>query len=729
MTDYLNKTTRFLDVGLNLREASDLVKEGFWTRLHNTKPTHEGTLETRPGGTLQGTYGSGPIHTILKVSDSTTLFGSGTSLYRNATTYSGTFSGNRLSLVPFYGAETSTIWTYVGDTTGLKKVNEDGRIYGVGIQAPALACAFVAFGTGLLDSSAAGAIAYDWKYTYYSSALRAESNGSPEATAISATNQMANITVTASSDPQVDEIRVYRRGGTNPYEWRFVASSSNISGVITDNNADSAVALNEPIPEDNYVPFVTQDAAGSSIYGATVPYIFGPFLGKYILAVGDTYRKHYVYYTNADNPDGAGIENALPVTDPSRPLVNGLIYSSNPFVFSKDDLYALDYGGPNASPVFQPRLTTCGKGLAGRFAFCTGPLIFFMSEDGVYQTDGQSPAVSITEEALRPLFQNLSVGEYTPVDMSRADEACLEFEDNEVHFLYYDTSGDPQHLIYSILYDRWRSMETPGVPTALHAKKSYTGLSLMIGNEDGTVLEGFFDPTVTDDNGTSITCQARTGYDPLDSPQTLKEFGNIIVDADPKSTTITVTPKYNTGTSMSTHSITGTGRAKHPFSLSDTYGYNFGVQLDWVGPAVVYQLELLYRPDEEIITHWEFPETTHGLSGWQHLRDFYVTLRSTGAVTPQLVIDGTTYLPKTVINGVEYSTIPSTSGEKRKLYLQCPPVRGKVFRYILDGGPFRIYGAECEIRVKSHNTQLGYQLLSPFAPVGQTNYGALANNG
>src|SRR5207245_3020100 len=131
-----------------------------------------------------------------------------------------------------------------------------------------------------------------------------------------------------------------------------------------------------------------------------------------------------------------------------------------------------------------------------------------------------------------------------------------------------------------------------------------------------------------------------------------------------------------------------------------------GVDLAWTGPGTVFQMDLQYRLDEELITHWEFPETAHNEffwargQGWLHARDLYLCLRSSAPITFTHTIDG---VPHTY-------TVASTGGSRLKQYVPLGPFKGKVFRYALDSAAgFRLYGEDCEIRMKQRNTGLGYR--------------------
>lgn len=289
------------------------------------------------------------------------------------------------------------------------------------------------------------------------------------------------------------------------------------------------------------------------------------------------------------------------------------------------------------------------------------------------------------------------------------------------------------HLVNDTPYDRWSNdyLATnaldPEWECIAYYDEEQPNTSWLIGTTKGRILR----EAGTTDCGDRIQSRIRTRSVDFDMPQTLKELGNIILDVDVNSAAIplavdpslpyptegvAVTLYYNAETSSSSYQrINGTGRQKFPLSLSDVYVYSVAVDLEWNGNAKVYQWDILWRMDEEWITHWEFPPTTFGAKGWTHMRDFYVTLRSTGEVTPTVVVDGVSYTPR--ISGSS-GVIPSTSGEKVKYHLWMPPVKGKLYQVKLDGGPFRLYGEDSEMRVKEWATGLAYPISNPFQQEG-----------
>ena len=102
-----------------------------------------------------------------------------------------------------------------------------------------------------------------------------------------------------------------------------------------------------------------------------------------------------------------------------------------------------------------------------------------------------------------------------------------------------------------------------------------------------------------------------------------------------------------------------------------------------------------------------FHQTAHGLTGYQHVRDAWLTYNSTVPVTLTVTVDGTAYA---------YS-LPTTAGLDREVYLVCQPVKGRLFGYTLSATqPFRLYPDECRVRIGPWGLADGYQVLRPFAP-------------
>lgn len=719
--DYRNTTLRFVDLGLNLRDTPDKVGEGQWIDLTNVRSTQEGFITLREGNTLFVETLLAFPHTARRLDPATLIVGGGNFLFHNSDVYTDPvaggvfsgFSGNPLSLVPFKAPDASAPWMFVGDSLVMKKADAAGNLYQWGGEAPNTVATAVAAGAGALNSSVAGAVTYRWRYIYRSSTSGARTNPSPlMPVGVALTNQQADVTCQGTNDPQFDQIELYRQGGVNTdATYRFVASATNTPGlvVIRDNVADSVAAVGEPLLLTRFRPF--QSSVGGVQTTVALPYVWGPFQ-NFLLACGDPNRPGYLYWTNQADPDSADVVNNVQITSQVEELLNGFVYDLQPFVWSRENLYRIDYGV--GVTTFRGTPTACGRGLATPWAFCVGPQIFFLSQDGIYVTDGRSPAVSITEENLRPIFNGLAVGEYTPVDFDEPTVLRLSWAGQELYFTYQDTAGEQQVLSWHAQYKRWRrwSYDLAVAPGFFYDDENQAQIRILLPTSGGV---GQIVTTALTDAGSTIEARAQTGYFDFGAPQTLKVFGNVIVDADPTNGDIEVEVFFDNGDVVGpTFTLTGTGRQKFPLDLADTYAYNvsfvfsFGTGAAVFPAASLYQAEVQWHQDEERVGHWQYPATTHGLSGWQQLRDGYIDLDSTGVVRLTVTIDG---------SQVDTYDIPSTGGLRLKRYVKFAPRKGKVFEYELNGvagATFLLYGEDCELRLKPWNTNLGYALLSPF---------------
>ncbi len=760
MSDYQNYTEQVVNMGLNLRDIPDRMEDGKWRRLTNVRSDEEGALTSRPGREEVADSGvEGIVHTLVKVNDAI-IYGVGGVMYRNNTAYSTPWDDMPKTTVRHRAAKGEDKWLYVADAYQMKMLHPDGTEFSWGIPKPEdPITATVTANVGGLQSK--GVNVYDWRYTYFSSRTGAESNPSKEIAGVDVRKKSVFLSMPSSTNSQVDKVKIYRRGGSlGQVGWKLVATINNVAGSMVgyeDAQADSEIQNRDELQVDNDLPFISISVeardGGKELAGTPLPYIFGPFIGKYILGCGDRNRPNHVYWTNPGRPTSAGALNHIPVTAPDEPLIGGFIYGGLPYVFSREGFYALDYQGDDGIPVFTSRKLPIGRGVSSPYALAAGPQVFFLSKDGIYMSDMQGPAEPLTEKDIRPLFlpeqssydatiqgiEQIDWGAYTfsppnPLDTETVlNKMRMSWGGRLLRLQYIAANSTWVHLVNDTPYDRWSNdyLATdaldPEWECIAYYDEEQPNTSWLIGSTKGRI---FREAGLTDD-GDRIQCRVRTRSVDFGMPQTLKELGNIIVDVDVNGAAIpiavdpslpyptegiAVTMYYNAETSSSAYQrVNGTGRQKFPLSLSDTYIYSVAVDLEWNGNGKVYQWDILWRMDEEWITHWEFPPTTFGAKGWTHMRDFYVTLRSTGEVTPAVVVDGVEYTPR--ISGSS-GLIPTTAGEKVKYHLWMPPVKGKLYQVKLDGGPFRLYGEDSEMRVKEWATGLSYPVVNPFQQEG-----------
>jgi hypothetical protein len=120
---------------------------------------------------------------------------------------------------------------------------------------------------------------------YLASETGAKSNPSPALiTGLLPQREAVNVTLTPSTDPQVDTIQILRFGG-GLNQWVVVANCQNLPGSYQDQLPTGNIQANEVVEFDNYIPFPVVDLAHTGfcdVVGTTVRLVAGvtPFPGS-----------------------------------------------------------------------------------------------------------------------------------------------------------------------------------------------------------------------------------------------------------------------------------------------------------------------------------------------------------------------------------------------------------------------------------------------------------------
>ncbi len=161
------------------------------------------------------------------------------------------------------------------------------------------------------------------------------------------------------------------------------------------------------------------------------------------------------------------------------------------------------------------------------------------------------------------------------------------------------------------------------------------------------------------------------------------------------------------GTLVTTFTLNHDGRRRKPYVFpAAAIGTN--IQLVPQADLRVFKVDWVWEPEPELTTRWESQQTSHGLRGYQHYREAFITLLSTAAVTMTITRaeDGTVYT----------YNIPSTGGLRKKTYIPLGAIKGKGFIYTFTSASgFRLYKDDCEMRIKPWGSQ---EQFAPHAPFG-----------
>lgn len=551
-------------------------------------------------------------------------------------------------------------------------------------------------------------------------------------------NQKANLCII---DPRtlvpafpVDALRLYRRGGSVTASWAFVQQYSLASLVVGPCGANQLQVIDN-VADANLGGFVffTNDAPVTSVFvlQRPLPYVWGPaFNPSRLLGCGDPDRPDSVYFSNPGNADQWGIGQWIDVSSPSDPMQNGCVYNTRTFAFSKERMFELVpslVGGTTLTPFETP----CRRGLISPYGLVsTARAVYFVAKDGVYATDG-GVEQSIVENDIKPLFPTLdapgrSVEGYDAVNLERIEDIRLRYHNDELWFIYRGVNtGLLQYLIYDQNKSRWRaaSFNAASSLVTVYSEEAGPQSSLLAGDAAGNLYQfqgGTGDVLST--GAVPILVSVQTGAFDQGMQLNLKEYGNIIFDLDPGGATVAnpvvITPLLNAELiTDAAINVTGSGRQQVPLPLGDVFGFNIEFLITFpktvaINP-VLYQIDVLWRPEPASLTHFETREMSYGMPGFGHARDAYVAIRSSSNVTLTITADGvaTTY------------TIPSTGGQRRKQYVPLFSNKGKVFKTSLDSADsvsqFRLYVEDCELRLKPWVTSLGYQVIKAWGAESQ----------
>ena len=125
---------------------------------------------------------------------------------------------------------------YIGatDSIGVRKyVRNQSALWKAGITKPAAAITAADGGAGVLSGT------YYWYWTYYNSLTGEESDPSPISGVLVVTDKQVTLSsFVASTDPQIDKIRIYRNP-TGVSTWYYVGQKTNDVNNFTDNVADN----------------------------------------------------------------------------------------------------------------------------------------------------------------------------------------------------------------------------------------------------------------------------------------------------------------------------------------------------------------------------------------------------------------------------------------------------------------------------------------------------------
>lgn len=555
------------------------------------------------------------------------------------------------------------------------------------------------------DTVEPGAQQYDYRITNYDPRTGCESNGSDEmddvrvdstvqeTAPIDTMRRQITVTPVAYGDAAIRQ-RFYRRGGALIDDWYYLGENDADGAVFVDRLTDDEIVGAGTLPIDHYQPVPTLDDSGATVLNQAVRALWGPLEGM-LFACGDPHRPGHVYYCLPDTPDHWSATGNVEVCAPSEELMNGGIAGHQAFVFSRTKLYLL-YPNLSGQTGVTAAPSLCTRGLIGYWSFCVGPggVVYFVSEDGVFATQG-GPEDWISE-VINPLFYGFTVNGYEWIDKTHPEAIRLTVWENALYFQYQDRLGQRQVLVYSLLQKFWRHYHFAQPPACVQGDDE--DLLLLGGLATGKVYT-LYGPS---DDGAAIPWLARTGA-ASGGRREEKLFGDLVLDADTQLTELDVQVFFNEEKHANTADhVTGpVGRARfligafgvnpqkaHSISCEIRGSFDGSLSPD---PMTLYQLGIAATMQPDLtntrVTNWD--DLNYSDETWVT----GVTLDcDTGGQPKGILIEGD-------FNGTRFliASFTVTSSNRHKLKFSWPAVSANMVRIRPDPAdcvPWLLYRAD-----------------------------------
>ncbi|HYE89538.1 MAG TPA: hypothetical protein VEA38_00905 [Terriglobales bacterium] len=493
------------------------------------------------------------------------------SVYRGADQIINGLSTNLYTtLMPFRPLNDTAIWAFIADD-GLMRKDDGTNTRKWGIAAPTATPSVGTTGTGLTG-------VYSVKYTYarvVGSAVAHESNPSPASANQTLTNQNLSISgLTASSDPQVTHVRIYRTvaGGS---EYLFDQQIANGTTTATSSQADTA--LGDAVETDNDVP----PDAGGCVNWNDQAWIFH-----------DPDNPHYLWRSKRFRPESVPAANYLEIGNADDPIMAASPMVGLLGVLTRRTKYRVvgsEAGGYLYQEAISKRGTPAGLGVKGTEA---GTL--FVARDGVFLTNFIDADQELSAKIAR-IFNGESVNGISAINWDAASTISVEAFKNRYYVaLPTGSSTTPDVLaVYSRDTRNWYFYDHPV-------------RSLLYEEDTDDLTAGFTDGFVyvledgTTDAGSDIELDVETKDYFGGSPKLRKLFLYAKVDLDTDGDTVTL-KLYVDGVLKRT--ITGysssRGKALIPFP-EECMGFTWRIALTYTGRKAVkwYGAGALWAPLE-----------------------------------------------------------------------------------------------------------------------------------
>lgn len=445
------------------------------------------------------------------------------------------------------GVNTNLKYNCIGSTTRL------------GIVAPVAAPAVAIGAAGVLTGN------YRYVYTYVNGDGR-ESNPSPISTLITPAAQKVDVTVVASTDPQVTNIRIYRTfvGGAIFYTVDTIA---NVAGVYNDNIPDGSLGAQlsdidrEPPPILIYV-----ETHKNRVFG--------------IDASNLNRLRFSELYDESAWPD----LNFIDINPGDGDVITGLIsFFDQLIIFKRKNIYILS-GTDNTNFVIQQALSESRVGaLSNRTIVRMDNHVGFLSERGPYAFDGLR--TQYIGGKIEAIFNKTSSLPQQTFNWARANITCAatyKRDQKNWYIIAIPTGASSTNnllLVYDFVLNNWTIFEGIFANALFIAEESgqpnlYSGdYNGFVYRQDSTNSDGFVHTVSFSTSNTNTATTLQDLSQAIISSTATAGGANTLTDS-----TLNLTVNIHSGKQIFIWSGTGAGQAR---TIANNTATVFTVTVPW----------------------------------------------------------------------------------------------------------------------------------------------------
>lgn len=426
--------------GVNLRsDPTDIGRGGLARGINIDLYESPGVALSRRGFVDRNLGLNSPQRKIIRADGGIVHTGAVTFYDDGSAVLSNLVATNDIDMVEFIGQQAQESETFIANGV-LSSVAQmfrytvsSGTLGNWGITAPSAAPVVSAIAAGALTGS------YMAKYTYIRKSggnLVHESNPSPASAAQSLTSENLGVTVIASTDADVTNIRIYRTvaSGTT---FLFDQEVSNAAATITSSQIDGG--LGAAVDEDNDLP----DAA-------TIVHAL-----RDRLWTNDSARGSRIRYTKRFFPEAQPANNFVDLTPESITVtgissINGVL-----IVFTKTSKYRIveqvsgieaigediPFIGAATNDFVVFELPSSRGCLAPNAIVSVAPGIIYPTKDGLFLTTGTNEPEQLLSQAIQNLFIGVKKGGIPPIDFDNESNMVAEFHRGRYYLSFTSTES------------------------------------------------------------------------------------------------------------------------------------------------------------------------------------------------------------------------------------------------------------------------------------------------